>query len=115
MPVIIEIPKTGRNVNRTYLHRTESGMCEQFGKRFRRAERKPVPLVEIKSRRIERHSRIPEVAHQLHLSGVVPDVGGHGAPRPDRTSHLRDGAGRLGHEIENQPSDGHVKAPGIDW
>ena len=38
----------------------------------------------------------------------------HGAPGPDGTSHLHDGAGRIWHEIEDQPSDGHIKARGID-
>ena len=43
--------------------------------------------------RVERDRRVPEVAHQLHLAGVVPDVGGDGAARARATRrHLGRGA-----------------------
>src|SRR5262249_45145547 len=89
--------------------------CEEVRKWLRRADRELAPLVEINSRRIQRHCCIPKVTYQLHLFGVIPNVGGHHASRPNRASHLGDSFSRLWHKIEGQCGDGHIKARSIDW
>jgi hypothetical protein len=73
------------------------------------ADREAATFIKIKGRPVQRDSCVPEVSHQFHFSGVVPDVGRDCPAWANSTSHLRNGTRRLRNEIEHQSSDGNVK------
>ena len=68
------------------------------------AEVEPRGLVERERGRVEGHGGRPEVRHQLHPAGVVPDVGGDRPPGPGGAAHLGQGGRPVGHEVEDQPA-----------
>ncbi len=52
--------------------------------------------------------RVPEVAHQLHLARIVPDIRRDDAAGPRDPRQFSDRQFRLRHEVERQPGDGHI-------
>src|SRR5579859_201502 len=53
----------------------EVGVPEEISERLRLAERKAPPFIQICCSQVERHGRVPDMAHELHLPGVIPDIG----------------------------------------
>src|SRR5215217_3900286 len=90
-PVVVEVAEQRRHVNGACLNSTQPGFAEEAGQVLRLAEGpEALPLVQLARARIECHGRVPELAHQLHSTAVVPDVGRHRASWPAHTRHLRD-------------------------
>ena len=60
---------------------------------------------EFDGRRIQFCRRIPEVAHQLHLAGVIPDVSRRRTAWPHGSCHFSNREQRLRHEVQDQARD----------
>lgn len=83
-------------------------MLEQRLQALRFADRKASRLIERSGRGIERDRGIPEVAHQLHFAGVVPDIDRSSAARTQIAPHLGDGLRRMRNEIEDEAGHSNV-------
>ena len=83
-PVVIEIRKAGRYVDGSDLHAFQSRVGEENLERLRAAQRETNAFVHLCGARIELDRRVPEVPHELHLAGVIPN-----APIPARSSKGR--------------------------
>jgi hypothetical protein len=77
---------------------------------IRIAQRKAPALVERDRIGVHCDDGIPEIAHQLHLSRIVPDIDCDDATVAHRARHFRYCALGLGHEVERQAGDRDVEA-----
>ena len=114
-PIVVEIAESGGNIIRADLDVTQSSLCKQRGQGTWLAKRKPAPFVQLKGGSIQFDRCIPEVAHQLHFPGVIPDVSSHHTARPYRTCHFTNRKRWFWHEIQNQTCDSSVKTCGFQW
>lgn len=81
------------------------GRCEQLRQRRRIADRKAFAFIERRGRRIEGSGGIPEMAHQLHLAGIIPDVERDRAARSHHPAHFAHRLGSVRNEIEHEAGD----------
>ena len=100
-PEVVEVAEDGRHVDRPDLDVFEACILEQPGERVGVADREPETFIEIVGVWVELCRSIPEATDELHLAGVVPDVDGDGATRPNDSDHIGQGALGTGDEVED--------------
>ena len=109
-PVVVEVAEVGRDDDRPRPRRRRSpasANSARSGSGRQKANR--AASSSGRARRVEGHGGVPEVRHQLHLAGVVPDVGGDGPAGPGGAAHLGQGGRPVGDEVEDQPRDDDVE------
>src|SRR6266849_9749580 len=73
-PVVVEVLEDRRNVDRENADVLQAGALEELDERRGPGEWKPPSFVELERTGIEGDGRVPEAAHELHLTRVVPNV-----------------------------------------
>src|SRR5262245_53537910 len=79
-PVVIKILESRRHNNCCRLRALQSGCGEELHERFRPAVRESIAFVKGASCRIECNRSVPKIPHELHVAGVIPDIGRNGRP-----------------------------------
>ena len=102
-PVVVEVAEHGGHVDGAALDVAQTHLLEERRQRLGPADREAPAFVKLRRCRIQRHRRVPEPPHELHLAGVVPDVDRHRATRPHRAPHLGQRARLGGDEVEHEP------------
>ena len=117
-PVVFEVTEDGWDVDGARLDFAQASLGEAGGECFRVADREAISFVQHQGFRIDRDGCVPEVAHEIHLAGVVPDVNGDGATRTHDARHLLCGIERFRHEVEHEPETAASKeegGSGMSW
>jgi hypothetical protein len=103
--VTVEVFKPRRNADRPDLDATKSCSAKKVGQGARLTQRESATFVERKGGGIERDRGVPEMAHHLHVAGVVPNIGSDGPVGTRHPRHLAHGSPRVAHEIEDKTGD----------
>ena len=98
-----------------HVDRRQTRRFERVTKAVGRTDREANALVVRRSTGIHRDRRVEEPAYQVHPSGVIPDVGSHGAAGGCNPPHLPQPARDVRDEVEDEAGDDDVDRSGLDW
>jgi hypothetical protein len=101
--VIVEIPEAGRDHDLPDGDVTQPGVDHQLRERPRLAHQKAATFVPVGRFRIELDGRVPEVAHELDLAGIVPDIEGDDSAGVGDPPHLPQRSGSIGNRVQHEP------------
>ena len=113
-PIVLEVAKPGGDIDGAHLDFAQSSLPENTSERCRLADREATAFIEVSCSSVQADRCVPEVAHQLHFPGVVPDVHRHDRPRSHDASHFRERTRWLRHEVQDKARDGGVQAGAVD-
>ena len=92
----------GRDLDRITTNAAESRLAKQFIEGFRLTDGKPFAFIELTGLWIHAQSRLPEVAKEIHATGVVPYLGGDCTAADGYAVHLFDSRLGLRKEVEGK-------------
>jgi hypothetical protein len=102
LPVVVEVGEDGVRVERPDDGLVAGRARERFGECLRTAQREADGLVERRVIRVQLDRDVPELAHQAHALGVVPDVGRDDAARVGCAHELGERRVDIGHEVQHE-------------